>query len=127
LYGEFIVRYGIFIAAILGGIAVLLGAFAAHGLRSTLSVESLAVLQTGVQYQFIHALALLMVVLLGQTYASRALLFAAVFFTVGIVLFSGSLYVLVLTSLKPGLVTPIGGSLLVLGWLSLASSAWRKV
>jgi len=121
------VRYGIFIAAILGGIAVLLGAFAAHGLRSTLSVESLAVLQTGVQYQFIHALALLMVVLLGQTYASRALLFAAVFFTVGIVLFSGSLYVLVLTSLKPGLVTPIGGSLLVLGWLSLASSAWRKV
>lgn len=119
-------RYGIFIAAILGALAVLLGAFAAHGLKSTLSVESLAVLQTGVQYQFIHALALLLVVLLAQQHASRALRFAAIFFVVGVVLFSGSLYVLVLTPFKPGLLTPIGGSLLVLGWLSLACSAWRQ-
>ena len=119
-------RYGIFIAAVLGGLAVLLGAFAAHGLKNTLSAESLAVLQTGVQYQFIHALALLLVVLLAQQHASRALLFAAVFFTAGVVLFSGSLYVLVLTPFKPGLLTPVGGSLLVLGWLSLACSAWRK-
>ncbi len=119
-------RYGIFIAAVLGGLAVLLGAFAAHGLSNTLSVESLAVLQTGVQYQFIHALALLLVTLLAQNHPSRALLFAATFFIVGVFLFSGSLYVLVLTPFKPGLMTPIGGSLLVLGWLSLACSAWRK-
>lgn len=119
-------RYGVFIAAVFAALAVLLGAFAAHGLKNTLSVESLAVLQTGVHYQFIHALALLLVVLLAQQRASRALVFSAVFFILGIILFSGSLYVLVLTPLKPGIVTPIGGSLLVLGWLSLACSAWRK-
>ncbi len=120
------IRYGVFIAAIFGALAVLLGAFAAHGLKNTLSVEYLAVLQTGVQYQFIHALALLLVALLAQHCASRALVLAAIFFILGIILFSGSLYVLVLTPLKPGLITPIGGSLLVLGWLSLASSALRK-
>lgn len=119
-------RYGIFIAAVLGALAVLLGAFAAHGLKNTLSIESLAVLQTAVQYQFIHALALLLVAVLARQCASRALILAAIFFIVGIVLFSGSLYVLVLTSFKPGLLTPMGGALLVLGWLSLACSAWRK-
>lgn len=119
-------RYGIFVAAMLGGLAVLLGAFAAHGLKNTLSSEYLAILQTGVQYQFIHALALLLVTLLAQNHPSRALVFAAIFFIAGIVLFSGSLYVLVLTAFKPGLITPIGGSLLVLGWISLACSAWRK-
>jgi uncharacterized membrane protein YgdD (TMEM256/DUF423 family) len=122
----FIVRYGVVIAAVFGGLAVLLGAFAAHGLKNMLSAESLAILQTGVQYQFIHALALLLVAILAQSCSSRALLFAAIFFIMGIVLFSGSLYVLVLTSFKPGLITPIGGSLLVLGWFSLACSAWRK-
>lgn len=120
------IRYGVFIAAIFGALAVLLGAFAAHGLKNTLSVEYLAVLQTAVQYQFIHALALLLVALLAQHRASRVLVLAAILFTLGIILFSGSLYVLVLTPLKPGLVTPIGGSLLVLGWLSLAISALRK-
>lgn len=119
-------RYNVFIAAVFAGVAVLLGAFAAHGLKNTLSVESLAVLQTGVQYQFIHALALLLVAVLAQQHPSRALGFASVFFIMGIVLFSGSLYVLVLTPFKPGLITPIGGSLLVLGWLSVACSARRK-
>ena len=51
------VRYGVFVAAVFGALAVLLGAFAAHGLKNTLSAEYLAVLHTGVQYQFIHALA----------------------------------------------------------------------
>lgn len=119
-------RYGIFIAAIFGATAVLLGAFAAHGLKHILSVEHLAVLQTGVHYQFIHALALLLVALLAQQQASRALVYAAVFFTLGILLFSGSLYLLVLTPLTPGVVTPIGGVLLVLGWLSLAYAGVRK-
>ena len=119
-------RYIIFIAAIFAAIAVLLGAFAAHGLKNVLSAESLAVLQTGVQYQFIHALALLVVAILAQQRALRSLCYSAAFFTVGIVLFSGSLYVLVLTSFKLGFITPIGGSFLVLGWLSLAYSALRK-
>ncbi len=119
-------RYGILIAAVFGCLAVLLGAFAAHGLKSTLSTEYLAVLQTGVHYQFIHALALLLVAVLAQGRPSRSLLLATVFFTLGVVLFSGSLYVLVLTPFKPGLITPVGGSLLVLGWVCLACSAWRK-
>ncbi len=119
-------RYWVFIAAVFAGLAVLLGAFAAHALKSTLSVEYLAVLQTAVQYQFIHALALLLVALFMERRAARALSLAAVFFTVGILLFCGSLYVLVLTPFKPGLITPVGGSLLVLGWVCLACSAWRK-
>lgn len=119
-------RYMTFIAAVFGACAVLLGAFAAHGLKNTLSSDYLAVLQTGVQYQFIHALALLLVAVLAQQRASRALVFSAIFFTLGIILFSGSLYVLVLTPFKPGFITPIGGSLLVLGWCSLAYSALRK-
>lgn len=118
-------RYGIFFAAIFAALAVLIGAFAAHGLKSILSAESLAVMQTGVLYQFIHSLALLLVAVLAQSMPSRALLYASWFFIAGMVLFSGSLYVLVLTPFTPGLITPIGGSLLVLGWLSLACSAKR--
>ena len=119
-------RYWLFIGAVCAALAVLLGAFAAHALKNTLSVEHLAVLQTGVQYQFIHALALVLIAVLAQQQPSRALTVAGFLFTFGIVLFSGSLYVLVLTPFKPGLITPIGGSLLVLGWLSVAVSAWRK-
>lgn len=120
-------RYWIFIAAVFGAFAVLLGAFAAHGLKNTLSTDSLAVLQTGVHYQIIHALALLLVAVLQQLHGVRALLFAAVFFTLGIVLFSGSLYLLVLTPFNLGLITPVGGIFLVLGWLSLAYSAMGKM
>lgn len=119
-------RYGVFLAAVFGALAVLIGAFAAHGLKNTLSVEYLAVLNTAVQYQFMHALALLVVALLAQYNGSRALVSAALFFSLGIVLFSGSLYMLVLTPFKPGVITPVGGGLLVLGWLSLAVAAWRK-
>ncbi len=119
-------RYWVFIAAVLGAVAVLLGAFAAHGLKHTLSAEYLAVLQTGVQYQFMHALALLLVAVLAQQSASSALSVAAVCFTLGIVLFSGSLYVLVLTPLQPGFITPIGGTFLIIGWCAVAYSALRK-
>ena len=120
-------RYALLIGAVLGAVAVLLGAFAAHGLKNTLSVEYLAVLQTAVLYQFIHALALLLVVVLAQQRATRALVVAAGCFILGVLLFSGSLYVLVLTPFKPGLITPIGGVFLVIGWCAVAYSALRKV
>ncbi len=120
-------RFWIFIAAVFGALAVLLGAFAAHGLKGTLNADSLAVLQIGVQYQFIHALALLLVAVLLQLHGARALLLTAVFFTLGIVLFSGSLYLLVLTPVNLGLITPVGGVFFVLGWLSLAYSALAKL
>ena len=119
-------RFWLFVAAMYGALAVAVGAFAAHVLKSTLSVESLAVLQTAVHYQIIHALALLLVAVLGLQRPSVALRYSAIFFSLGILLFSGSLYALVLSPLKPGLVTPAGGSLLILGWLSLAYSAWRS-
>lgn len=118
-------RFWIFIAAVYGALAVALGAFAAHALRNTLSVESLAVLQTAVHYQFIHALALLLVAVLGTQRPSAMLRYAALFFSLGIFFFSGSLYALVLSPLQPGMLTPVGGSLLIVGWLSLAYSAWR--
>ena len=124
-------RYALLIGAVLGAVAVLLGAFAAHGLKARLSPESLveylAVLQTAVLYQFIHALALLLVVVLAQQRAARALVVAAGCFILGVLLFSGSLYVLVLTPFKPGLITPIGGVFLVIGWCAVAYSALRKV
>jgi|SRR5690554_2747032 len=116
---------GVIVAALYGALAVIMGAFAAHGLKGTLSAESLAVLQTAVHYQFFHALALLLVVIYGVHRPCAILRYSAVFFGLGVLLFSGSLYALVLSPFKPGIITPIGGSLLILGWLALGYSAWR--
>lgn len=117
--------FGAVVAAIYGALAVAMGAFAAHGLKDTLSAESLAVLQTAVHYQFIHALALLLVVIYGTRRPCGILRYSAAFFGLGVLFFSGSLYALVLSPLKLGIITPIGGSLLILGWLTLGYSAWR--
>lgn len=120
-------RLGVIVAAVYGALAVAMGAFAAHALKGRLSVESLAVLQTAVSYQFIHALALLLVVTYGGARRPCVVLrYSAVFFGLGVFLFSGSLYALVLSPLQPGIITPIGGSLLILGWLTLGYSAWRR-
>lgn len=113
------------LAAFFGFTGVALGAFAAHGLRARLSSEYLAVFQTGVHYQLIHALALLGVALLSQHLPGRLPLLAGSLFSLGILLFSGSLYLLTLTSLKLGIVTPIGGLAFLGGWLCLALAAWR--
>lgn len=106
-----------------GGLAVLLGAFGAHGLKSKLAPESLEAFETAVRYQFVHALALLAVGLLMERIASGALRASAVCFTAGIVLFSGSIYLLAARALLPfgelrwlGPVTPLGGLLLIAGW-----------
>lgn len=113
------------LAAFFGFTGVALGAFAAHGLRARLSSEYLAVFQTGVNYQLIHALALLAVALLAQHLPGRLTLFAGSLFTLGILLFSGSLYLLTLSGLKLGIVTPIGGLAFLGGWLCLGLAAWR--
>lgn len=113
------------LAAFFGFTGVALGAFAAHGLRARLSSEYLAVFQTGVHYQLIHALALLGVALLSLHLPGRLPLLAGSLFSLGILLFSGSLYLLTLTSLKLGIVTPIGGLAFLGGWLCLALAAWR--
>ncbi len=112
--------------------SVALGAFAAHGLKSRLDPAALSAFQTGVTYQFFHSLALcLLAVWLRQlakesTHIDPAAI-AGIAFVVGIVLFSGSLYVLSLGGPRWfGPVTPLGGLAFIVGWLALAWSAWRN-
>lgn len=107
--------------------AVMLGAFGAHALRGRLAPEMLAVYQTAVQYHFWHALALLAVgLLMFQLPGSAPLRYAGVLMAVGIVLFSGSLYVLALTGVRAlGMITPIGGATWIVAWALLAWSVLR--
>ena len=113
-------------AAISGFLSVVLGAFAAHGLKQHLTAESLAIWQTGVQYQMYHALALLVIALLYQQHPSKTLKLGGLAFILGSLLFSGSLYALALGAPHfIGMVTPLGGLGFLLGWLLLALSAWR--
>lgn len=120
-------RLFLLLAAFSGFSSVALGAFAAHGLRQQLSAEYLAVFQTGVQYQQLHALALLVVALLLQRQVGRLLALSGGFFVAGMLLFSGSLYALTLTGIgKLGIITPFGGVAFLLGWLLLGLSAWRQ-
>lgn len=115
------------LAAANGFLAVSLGAFAAHGLKARLSAELLATFQTGVQYHMYHALALFGTGLLALHFpASSAARGAGYAFLAGIVLFSGSLYVLSLSGIRwLGAITPLGGVAFLLGWALLAWAAWR--
>lgn len=111
----------------LGGLAVLLGAFAAHALRDRLDPNLLANFETGVRYHFYHALALLAVAYAAARWAESNLPLAAGWlFVVGIFVFSGSLYLLAATGIRwLGAITPIGGIAFVAGWVCLAAAAWR--
>ncbi len=135
-------RNWLLLGAILGGLSVGLGAFAAHGLDRVfvekyagqtrvvagetvpLSKKFLNDFKTGAEYQMTHSLALLAVGLLAERRASRALRVAGGAFVAGIVLFSGSLYILTLTGVtKWGMVTPLGGVAFLVGWTALACAA----
>ena len=114
------------LAAFFGFTGVGLGAFAAHVLKNLLSAEYLAIFHTGVTYQLIHTLALLGVALLATQMPGRLVTWAGASFVIGILLFSGSLYVLTLTGVsKLGIVTPFGGLAFLAGWLCLGLAAWR--
>jgi uncharacterized membrane protein YgdD (TMEM256/DUF423 family) len=120
-------RHFLLIGAINGFLAVAFGAFAAHALKTLLSTGLLEVFQTGVEYQAVHALALLAVGVLGQGGRSKALNLAGWAFASGILLFSGSLYILALTDIRwLGAITPFGGSAFLLGWGALAWHAARN-
>ena len=107
----------------LGAAGVALGAFGAHGLQQRLAPDRLDVFQTGVRYHLVHALALLAVGLLARQ-GGLVSPWPARLFLVGLVLFSGSLYALALGAPRGlGLVTPLGGLLLIAGWVSLALAA----
>ncbi|WP_417515849.1 DUF423 domain-containing protein [Marinobacter sp.] len=109
-------------------LAVMSGAFGAHGLRNVVSERSLEVFQTAVTYQMYHAIALVLVALLSGFGLSRRLLGVAVgFFLAGILLFSGSLYALVLTDIRwIGMITPIGGVCFIAGWALLLAAGVRR-
>ena len=115
------------LAAISGLVAVTLGAFGAHGLENTLSERMMEVWQTAVQYQFYHSLALLLVAtIMLQVQPSRLLNAAAILFLLGIIIFSGSLYILALSGITwLGAITPIGGTLFMIGWIVLAIAAFK--
>jgi len=119
-------RLWLLLAALAGFTGVALGAFAAHGLKHQISPEYLAVFQTGSHYQLIHALALFGVGLLALQRPGRLVNLAGGLFVAGILLFSGSLYLLTLSGVRGlGMVTPFGGVAFLLGWLSLGLVAWR--
>ena len=119
-------RIFLMLAAFFGFTGVALGAFAAHGLKGRLSEQYLAIFHTGVTYQLVHALALIGVALLATQLQSRLVTWAGICFALGIVLFSGSLYVLTMTGIsKLGMITPIGGLGFLAGWLCLGLAAWR--
>ena len=116
------------IVAINGLLAVLLGAFAAHVLEASLSPERLSVFHTAVKYHMFHTLALLGLICLdNQAGSPRYRIYAAIFFLLGIGLFSGSLYLLVATGIaKLALVTPMGGFAFLMGWILLLISARER-
>ncbi|OOE90331.1 DUF423 domain-containing protein [Salinivibrio sharmensis] len=114
------------VAAIGAGLAVGLGAFAAHGLKTILSEYQLAIFKTGVNYQMWHSLALLSVCGVASRLSSRCVAIVSWAWLLGVVAFSGSLYLLALTSWQwLGPVTPIGGMSFLVGWAALAIGAWR--
>ncbi|MFL5772906.1 MAG: DUF423 domain-containing protein [Flavisolibacter sp.] len=121
------------IGTVLAGLSVVLGAFGAHGLRKLVNADTLAIYQTGVQYQMYHAIALIVIGILADRVAVNFSGYAAFFFISGIVLFSGSLYLI--SSLRAmnrtvpsyiNFITPVGGLLFILGWIMLLIAIARK-
>jgi uncharacterized membrane protein YgdD (TMEM256/DUF423 family) len=108
------------IAGVVGFLGVALGAFGAHGLKQKVTPELLAIFNTGVLYHLVHGVALFALALFGSA-TGRAITWPAALWLAGIVLFSGSLYVLALTGVKQlGAVTPLGGLCFLAGWVLVA-------
>jgi len=117
------------IGSILGGIAVGTGAFGAHGLKAFVSAEALDTWDVAVRYQMYHALALFAAAWAISRWPTqkKILCTGGWFFLAGVILFSGSLYALVLSGVRQlGAITPLGGGVLVVGWGCLALAAWKK-
>jgi uncharacterized membrane protein YgdD (TMEM256/DUF423 family) len=121
------------LGALFGGIAVALGAFGAHSLKQIVSTDVVSVFQTGVQYQMYHTLALLIVAIVFERLPNKWIRWSGYLFSFGILFFSGSLYLI--TALKAeersipaliGAITPIGGLLFILAWLSFLIGLFKR-
>ncbi len=120
-------RRTLVVAAVLIALATIMGAFGAHALRAQWSGERLAVYETAVRYHFYHALGLLALGVLLRSADAELLRWVALLLLTGIVLFSGSLYALSFGAPRAlGAVTPLGGLLLIAGWLLFAVAIWRR-
>jgi uncharacterized membrane protein YgdD (TMEM256/DUF423 family) len=114
------------LGAALAFLAVALGAFAAHGLRASITPDLLAVFETGARYQLVHAVALVALGLGADRLPSADVRIVGVLFLAGVLLFSGSLYALALTGVRVlGAITPLGGLAFLAGWAWLAFAAAR--
>jgi len=109
------------IGSILGALSVIIGAFGAHALKKLLeSTGRIEVFETAVKYQFYHALALILLGILMFNIKHQLLNYAGYSFVIGVIIFSGSLYILCLTGItKFGMITPMGGLFMIAGWLFL--------
>ena len=115
------------LGAFSAGLAVALGAFAAHALKARLDPQALATFEVGARYQMYHALALLAVGLLAERRPTRLLWVSGALFVTGTLLFSGSLYMLSLSGVRwLGAITPLGGVALLAGWITLAAATWER-
>ncbi|TKK67746.1 DUF423 domain-containing protein [Ilyomonas limi] len=115
------------IAGYLGALSVILGAFGAHALKSMVPPKALEIFETGVRYQFYHVFALALAGILYQFFPNKLMYWSGNCFIIGIILFSGSLYLLTYASATDsaafrwvGPITPLGGLLLIAGWILLA-------
>jgi len=119
-------------AALLGALSVILGAFAAHKLKEMFTPDNLSTFETAVRYQFYHVFALLAVGILYANFPSAKMRWAGYLFIAGIILFSGSLYLLCYIKYSGvvglnwvGAITPFGGAAFISGWLMLFAAIWK--
>ena len=120
-------KTGVFLGALYLFIGILLGAFGAHGLKDVLGEYQMGILQTGVKYQLIHGVALLILGVLYSLYQNSLFYVAIICIAIGVFFFSFSLYALAFTGLSLlGIVTPIGGVFMILGWSLTMYAVVRK-
>ncbi len=121
-------------AALIGALSVALGAFAAHSLKESISDYAVSIFETGVRYQFYHVFALMVSGILYKDFKNKFIRWSGILFIAGIILFSGSLYLLtyIKAAVKPGYdwvgaITPLGGLCFILGWVFLFIGSFRSI